>query len=98
MYNNSIETLLSRHYGSTAPTPSDLEQRIVASVRREVENAQRHQLATRSIREQRLSRRRIVQMVAIGSTGLGILSAGLEGLQALETSLLAQDVTQPAIP
>jgi len=37
MHNDSLETLLLRHYGNTAPTPSALEARLVASVRQEAE-------------------------------------------------------------
>lgn len=41
MHNDSIETLLLRHYGHTGPTPPALEQRIIASVR--LETQERHQ-------------------------------------------------------
>jgi hypothetical protein len=33
MHNDSIETLLLRHYGRTASSPAGLEQQLVASLR-----------------------------------------------------------------
>jgi len=33
MYNDSIDTLLLRHYGRSAPAPVDLEAHLLASVR-----------------------------------------------------------------
>ncbi len=98
MQNDSIETLLLRHYGSTASTPIGLEEQLCASVRREIaESCQQQQVVT-SLRQRRISRRRATKLVAIGTAGLGIISIGLEGLQALEAALLDQDVTQPAYP
>ncbi len=98
MYNDSIETLLLRHYGSTAATPQALEQRLLNSARRETRELHRQQQVVTHLRECRVSRRRVVQMVAIGSAGLGIVSAGLESLQSLEASILGQDIAQRAIP
>lgn len=98
MHNDSIETLLLRHYGSIAPTPSGLEQRLCASLQNEIAQQRlQHRVATR-LRKHYVSRRQAVQFVAIGSASLGILSIGLEALQALETSLLVQEVTQSAFP
>lgn len=98
MYNDSIETLLLRHYGSTAPAPQALEQQMVRSIRQEAAELQRQQGIARRIRTYRMNRRRAVRLVAIGSAGLGLLSIGMEGLQALEMALLGQDVTQSALP
>lgn len=98
MYNDSVETLLLRHYGSSASTPPQLEQRLVASVRQEAAlMSQRHALAQR-LQTRRVSRRRAVQLVAIGSAGLSLLSLGMETFQAVEASLLGQDSAQPALP
>lgn len=98
MHNDSIETLLSRHYGSTASTPSGLEERLHASLRQEtVEMRQEEHLATR-LRTRQVSRRRAVSLVALGTAGLGILSIGMEGLQLLETALAGQEISQPALP
>ena len=98
MYNDSIETLLLRHYGSIAPAPQALEQHLVRSIQQEAAELQRQQGIARRIRAHRMSRRRAVRLVAIGSAGLGLLSVGMEGLQALEAALLGQDITQSALP
>lgn len=91
MYNDSIETLLLRHYGNTAPTPAGLEQQIVASVRHEAaELRAQEDIATR-LRERRISRRRVIGLVALGSAGFGVLSIGVESLQKIEASLLGQE-------
>ena len=89
MHNDSLETLLTRHYGSTAVAPTGLEQRLRASVR---------QQATRLAQEQTrlthaVSRRRAVQLVALSSLGVGIVNLGLE---MLETTLTGQEATQNA--
>jgi hypothetical protein len=96
MHNDSIETLLLRHYGSIAPTPPQLEQRLQKAVRHQVADlGQQQQLATR-LRAYRINRRRAIHFVALGTAGLGILSAGLESLHMLEAALVGQDVTQSA--
>ena len=98
MHNDSIETLLLRHYGSTAPTPPGLEQHLCASMHGEIaQQRQRQRVATR-LRKRHVSRRQAVQLVAIGSASIGMLSMGLEALQMLETSLLGQEATQSAFP
>ena len=89
MHKNSVETLLTRHYGSTAVAPVGLEQRLQASL---------HQQVTRSALEQRtvqcaVSRRRAVQFVALSSLGVGVVNLGLE---LLETALVGQEATQNA--
>jgi len=95
MHNDSLETLLLRHYGNTAPTPSALEARLVASVRQEAElQSQGHNIALH-LRTYRVNRRRAVQLVAIASTGLGLLSLGVESLQGLEAAMLGQDIARP---
>ena len=96
MRNDSIETLLLRHYGSMAQTPIGLEDKLVASVRCEAaELVERQQVAAR-LREQRVSRRHAVRLVAIGTAGLGGLSIALEGVRLLESALIGQDVTKSA--
>ncbi len=89
MHNNSLETLLARHYGSVAVAPAGLEQRLHASLQ---------QQATRIVHEQnaltyRVSRRRAVQLVALSSLGVGVVNMGLE---VLETALVGQEATQNA--
>lgn len=97
-FNDSIESLLSRHYGSTAPVPTELEQRLYSSLQqRSLEmHHQQHTLA--HLRAHRFGRRHAVRLVALGSAGLGILSIGMEGLQLLESALTSEDVAQPVFP
>jgi hypothetical protein len=91
MQNDSIETLLLRHYGSSAAAPDQLEQRLLTSLHRETQHRQQQQ----RVYERRLNRRQVVRLVAISSAGIGLLSAGLEGLQQLEATLVGQDTSQP---
>jgi len=94
MHNDSIETLLLRHYGPTAPNPTYLEQRLIASVRQEATELQQQQLVATRLRTKHVSRRRVMGLVALSSAGLGVLSVSLESLQKLEANLLGQDTTQ----
>jgi hypothetical protein len=89
MRNDSIETLLLRHYGSAAPAPVDLEARVLASVQQQVTEIS-------AWRERRVSRRRVLRLVAFSSAGLGVLSIGLEGLRQVEASLIGHDTSKPA--
>jgi hypothetical protein len=97
MQKDSLETLLLHHYGNAAPTPPGLQERLLASVRHKAEESRQEMRAAAHLREKRLSRRRAVKLVAIGSAGLGILSIGLESLQMFEAAFVRQDVTQQAI-
>jgi len=95
MRNDSIETLLLRHYGSTAQAPIDLEDTLKASIRlKEGELEQEQQLVTR-LRERRISRRHAVRIVTI-EAGLEGLNLALEGVKVIEAALKGQDVTKPA--
>jgi hypothetical protein len=96
MRNDSIETLLLRHYGSTAQAPRDLEEKLRASIRLETVELEREQQIITRLREQRVSRRHAVRLVAIGAAGLGGLSLALEGVRTIEAALIGQDVTKPA--
>ncbi len=98
MYNDSLETLLLRHYGNVAPTPPALEQDLLASVRQEAVVQQQQERTVQRLRVGRVSRRRAMRLVAIGSSGLGLLGLGLESLQGVEMALLGQDVSQHALP
>ena len=96
MRNDSIETLLLRHYGSTAPAPVDLEARLLASVQEQAaENSARERTAS-AWRERPVSRRRVLRLDAFGSAGLGVLSIGLEGLRQVEANLLGYETGKPA--
>ncbi|GHO87722.1 hypothetical protein [Dictyobacter formicarum] len=93
MHNDSIETLLLRHYGTNGPTPEALEQRLCASVHQEAQDIQQRQSVARRLCEQRISRRRAVQLVAMSSAGLGLLSASVASVQSL---LSSQEGPRPA--
>ena len=96
MYNDSIDTLLLRHYGRSAPAPVDLEAHLLASVRHEAAEIGEHQKLATNLRERPVSRRRAVRLVALSTAGLGALSLGLEGLRLVEAALIGQDTTKPA--
>ncbi|HTI13138.1 MAG TPA: hypothetical protein VL461_01015 [Dictyobacter sp.] len=83
MHNDTLETLLSRHYDDQAPVPEALEQQLTASVQRKAKELQQQQLFATHIREQRVSRRRVIQLVALSSAGLGLLSAGVSAAHSL---------------
>ena len=80
MSNDSIESLLLRHYGEDAAVPAGLEQQVSASLQQATESMQKQQALTARLRDYRLTRRRVVRMVAIGSAGLGLLDAGVSFL------------------
>jgi hypothetical protein len=96
MRNDSIETLLLRHYGSTAQAPIDLENQLRASIRLETVELEKEQQIITRLRERRVSRRHAVRLVAIGAAGLGGLSIALEGVRMIEAALTGQDITRPA--
>jgi len=98
MHNDSIETLLLRHYGSTAQTPVALEQRLCTSVRHKAAELHRQEKSIVYWRQERVSRRQAVKLVAMGATGVSALSIGMEALQTLGAALLGQDVTNPVYP
>ena len=81
MQNDSIDTLLLRHYGSTAPAPVELEERLSALVRREAPAIQARQEAVNSWNQRRVSRRRVLQMVTFSGAGLSALAIGINTLQ-----------------
>lgn len=90
MHNDSIETLLLRHYGRNASAPAGLEQQLVASVRRQEAEQRWQQSMTSHLRERRISRRSIVRLVALTSAGASLLSVGLESLHSVEAALVGQ--------
>lgn len=94
MHNDSIETVLARHYGSDTVAPAGLEQRLQASVRQQAAEVVHEQKVVTRLRTNTVSRRRAVQLVALSSVGLGIVNLGLESLQALEASVMGQEATQ----
>jgi hypothetical protein len=97
MQNDSIEGLLLRHYGNSAPAPTDLEGRLRASVRLEAETLRKHQLDVARLERKRMSRRQAFRFMARGasSAGLSALSIGLDSLQKLETTLVGADAPAP---
>ncbi len=95
MHNDSIETLLLRHYGHAAPTPALLEQRIISLVGHETDVRQQQARIAAHIRTYRMNRRRAVKLVAMSSAGLGVLGVGLD---ILEAALSGTDNIQSAFP
>ena len=96
MQNDSIETLLLRHYGNAAQVPVALEEKLCASVHQEVAKLNEQERLAAYLRERRFSRRKAVRLVAMGTAGLSVLSVGMASLRTLEAGLLGQDVTKPA--
>lgn len=82
MQNDSIETLLLRHLGNAAPVPAGLEQQLRASVRSEARAEQTRQQAANRWNEQRVSRRKVLQLVTFTSAGVGALAVGLNAIQS----------------
>ena len=95
MHNDSVDTLLARHYGSTAPTPAGLEQRLSVALRQQAEEIVEQRRVTNQLRAWRVGRRRAVKLVALGSASLGVLGLGLELAEAV---LVGQEATQTATP
>lgn len=93
MYNDSVETLLLRHYGDEGPTPADLEQRLVNSARQDAMTQQEQSVVVRVLRH-RMSRRRVMMLVAVGSGGLGLVAASLE---VLDATIFGRDATRSAL-
>ncbi len=85
MRNDSIETLLIRHYGSNAVAPAGLEQRLHASVHQQAAEVAQEQAVATSLRTHPVSRRRAMQFVAMSSIGVSIINLGLEALEATLT-------------
>ena len=81
MRNDSIETLLLRHYGSSAPAPLDLEQQLSALVHQEAATVQAQQQVAANWQQRRVSRRRVLQLVTFSGAGLSALVVGLNTLQ-----------------
>jgi hypothetical protein len=81
MRNDSIETLLLRHYGSAAPAPVDLEQQLSAMVHRETITEHTKQQEVRGWNERRVSRRKVLQLATFTSAGIGMLAVGVNTLQ-----------------
>jgi homoserine kinase len=81
MRNDSIETLLLRHYGSSTPAPLDLEERLGAMVRQETASAQARQQIVENWQQRRVSRRRLLQLVTLSGAGVSVLALGLSAFQ-----------------
>jgi len=94
MYNDSIETLLLRHYGQNGPIPDALEQRLINSVQDDARTqCQEERIATQVLKHP-VSRRYAVKIVAIGSAGLGLLGASLE---VLDATVFGRNTTRSAL-
>ena len=93
MDNDSIDTLLLRHYGPHSQTPDALEQRLINCVRQDALNQYQQEHTVTEVLRHRISRRRAMKLVAIGSGGVGLLVASLE---ALDATIFGRDTTQSA--
>jgi len=100
MHNDSIETLLLRHYGPTAPSPADLEQRLVASIHQKPGHHSQERAQTQESRTERLmTRRQILRVVTLGSAGLGVVGLALDGVEQFDRRFFGRTATtrpQPA--
>jgi len=94
MFNDSVETLLLRHYGHDGPTPAALEHRLINAVHQDALIQQQGELAVRRVLRHRISRRRAMMLVAVGSGGLSLVAASLE---VLNTTIFGRDATQSAL-
>lgn len=92
MQNDSIETLLLRHYGSTAQGPAHLEEQLRTTVRSEAAEMRKKERRAAYLMQRRFSRRQVIRLVV----GLGTMSVGVESLRAFETSLPGPKVARPA--
>lgn len=81
MQNDSIETLLLRHYGSAAPVPVDLEERLCALVRRESAAVSASGQRESAWNQRRVSRRRVLRLVTFSGAGLSALALGVQTLR-----------------
>lgn len=95
MHNDTVETLLLRHYGSTAQVPDDLEETLCSSIRLAEAELEKEKQSITRMRERRISRRHAVRIVTI-EAGLEGLSLALEGVRVIESALIRPDVTKPA--
>jgi hypothetical protein len=80
MQNDSIETLLLRHYGSAAPVPVGLEEQLCELVRRESAALQTSGQQVSAWNRRRVSRRRVLQLVTFSGAGLSVLALGVQTL------------------
>jgi len=94
MHNDSVETLLLRHYGHDGPAPEALEQRLINAVRQDAMTQQQEQSVVVRVLRHRMSRRRAMLLVAVGSGGLGLVAASLE---ALDATIFGRDATRSAL-
>jgi len=90
MHNDSIETLLLRHYGPGASAPAGMEQQLVTSIPHQEAEQRWQQSVTTRLRDRRISRRSVVRLVALTSAGAGLLSVGMESLRMVESALVGQ--------
>lgn len=95
MHNDTVETLLLRHYGSTAQVPDDLEENLCSSIRLAEAELEKEKQSITRMRERRISRRHAVRIVTI-EAGLEGLSLALEGVRVIESALIRPNVTKPA--
>jgi hypothetical protein len=93
MQNDSIETLLLRHYGSAAPVPVDLERRLNAMVLTETVAVKARPQTASSWSQRRVSRRQIFRLATFTSAGLSVLAIGANTLEATLSTRTARRET-----
>src|SRR5260221_4980085 len=96
MQNDSLETLLLRHYGSGAQAPIGLEEKLYAATRAEAMELGEQQMVATQLRERRVSRRYAVRLVAIGTAGIGGLRLPIGGFRMSDASSISQETSKPA--
>src|SRR5258708_40284092 len=95
MQNDSLETLLLRHYGSGAQAPIGLEEKLYAATRAEAMELGKQQMVATQLRERRVSRRYAVRLVAIGTAGIRGVGLAMEGLGVIEGLVIGPDTSKP---
>jgi hypothetical protein len=94
MFNDSVETLLLRHYGHDGPIPVALEQRLVNAVQQDAMLQPQAEGTVGRVLKHRISRRRAMMLVAVGSGGLSLVAASLE---MLNTTVFGENTAQSAL-
>lgn len=96
MQNDSVETLMLRHYGNAAPTPDGMQATLLAAVRHEALELDRRTQSAVAWRGRPISRRRVLQLVAFRSAGLALVGIGLNSRRNIEAVPPGSNSGKPA--